>query len=501
MYLFNQARRALPSSARRELATSDPHDWRLPTAYAASKPGGKQTLVPSPDIIVNAFIPIEPRDGDLQTALAYPDVSHAAVHLALLECFRHLRLSAAEQFDIEIHKPPEYQEKQPDEAPAATTRLTESQRWDLLVRLAIDRFAAWWANIDSVLNHASSYAHRAGSRVPVQLTRDYLPPLDVLLVWYAFMLNGDAYSAMCYEREQQCPRISLLCFPWPAIRDAIDMHTMRYTISPAAQKLFSTLSDQEADILRYLQSPPAFTDPDAVPLGVDLFAEVNEVQRFVDEAHDLLWIRSPALQGTLTRASAEYTNFQLEGEAASVLADGDESQVPFRIKLLWWTHRLFPRQYKFFLREIGRGEEKYHHRYSTKQGIPFDEEGQDSSVTSQDCCRCWVCERIRDDAPTFSRPLDLPSPDSPPTSGSSSPPPPEVPKYLKPLSKLSLDQFREILDDLGFFYAVESARTEGKALPTRPPTAAEKEAEKAAKKIQDEIGYRTGLYEFSKVMP
>jgi hypothetical protein len=426
-------------------------------------------------------------------------VSHLAVHLALLECFRNLRLSTAEQFDIEIHKPPEYQEKQPDEAPAATTRLTESQRWDLLVRLAIDRFAAWWANIDSVLNHASSYAHRAGSRVPVQLTKNYLPPLDVLLVWYAFMLNGDAYSAMCYEREQQCPRISLLCFPWPAIRDAIDMHTMQYTISPAARRLFSTLSKQEADILQYLETPPAFTDPDAVPLGVDLSAEVNLVQHFVDESHALLWIRSPALQGTLTRATAEYFDFQLEGEAARITAQGNESEVPFRIKLVWWTHRLFPRQYKWFLLEIGQSEEKYHHRHSTKQGLPGEDgDGESSSRNTGDCCRCWICERIRDDVPSFSRPLTLPSPPGSPSPSGSSPPPAEVPKYLKPLSKLSSEQFREILHDVGFYNAVELARTEGRALPTRPPTAAEREAEKAAKKLQDEIGYRNGPYDFSK---
>lgn len=492
MYLFNQVRRALPSA--RDLAKVEPHDWRLPAAsvYSPSRPGGRQTLIPHPQLLANAFIPGEPRPGDLTTALAYPDTSHVAVHLALLECFRHLRLGAV-GLDVEVDHPPEYEEKPSAESAAAKTRLDdEDQRWDLLLRLAADRFAAWWSNIDSVLNHASVYTHHAGDRVAVQLAKDYIPPLDVILVWYAFMLNGDAYAAMCREREAQSPRITKLCFPWPAIRDSIDVDTMRFKLSSPAQILFSTLSGQSADIFEYLEGPPAFADPDALPAGIDLFAEVKKQEGFIDEAHSLLWIRAPSLRGSLTRAIEDYFDFQLSGTATSNI----EVDLPFGINLVWRTHLLFPRQYGWFLQEIGSGEDE---KGATRGSGGFDTEY--GEVVSRGCY-CWVCERVRDDVPDFVHPPASDSPALTPSSSSSSlTPSSPPPDHQTQLSSLKSDQIRQIVDDLGFYSAVEQARREGKPLPTRPPTDAEKEAEKASRDRQADLGFRPGLDEFFEILP
>lgn len=476
MNLIQHVRRALPSSVR-DLARTDPHDWRLPpaSAYAPSRSGATRptTLVPSPQLLANAFIPLESRPDDLQTALAYPDTSHIAVHLALIECFRHLRLTAVAGLDVEVDHPPEYEEKpssSTEEGGASgRTRLNcEVQRWDLLIRLATDRFMAWWSNIDSVLNHASVYTHHAGARVPVQLSKDYIPPLDVILVWYAFMLNGDAYANMCREREIQSPRVPRLCFPWPAIRDSIDLDTMHLRLSNAAQTLFSTLSGQSADIFKYLEEPPAFADPDVLPPGLDLFAEVKKQEAFFNDSHKLLWIRAPSLKGTLTRATEDYFDFQLSGIATSNM----EHDLPFGIDLVWRTHQLFPRQYDLFLREIGIGEDE---KGDTRATGGLDIEYGD--VVNRGC-QCWVCERVRDDVPDFVRPVSATSPSSSPTSSSSSPPstpPPPPPEWMAPLASLKSDQIRQILDDLGFYNAVYEARRQGRSLPTRPPTDTERD--------------------------
>lgn len=495
MYLFNQVRRALPSA--RDLARVEPHDWRLPSAsvYPPSKPGGggggRPTLVPNPQLLANAFIPSEPTPGDLTAALAYPDASHVAVHLALLECFRHLRLDAV-RLDVEVDHPPEYEEKPSGEGAAKKRLNDEDQRWDLLLRLAIDRFAAWWSNIDSVLNHASVYTHRAGNRVAVQLAKDYIPPLDVILVWYAFMLNKDAYATMCQEREAQSPRILKLCFPWIAIRDSIDLETMRFSLSSPAGILFSTLSGQSADIFEYLQAPPAFADPEALPAGIDLFAEVKKQESFINEAHSLLWIRAPSLRGTLARATQDYLDFQLSGTATSNI----EVDLPFGINLVWRTHQLFPSQYDAFLREIGSGDDK---KGAMRATGGFDTEY--SEVVSRGCY-CWVCERIRDDIPDFEHPLSSASPRSTPFSSSSSlSPSSPPPNHQTQLSSLKSDQIRQIIDDLGFYSAVEQARKQGNPLPTRPPTEAEREAERMAKERQAELGFRPGLGEYFEIMP
>ncbi|EEU33460.1 uncharacterized protein NECHADRAFT_98456 [Fusarium vanettenii 77-13-4] len=333
-------------------------------------------------VFANALIPSEPNVGNLETALAYPDVSHAAVYLALLEYFRNLWLSAS-ALDIE------------------------------------------WTNINDVLNHAAVYAHHASDRVAVQLAKDYLPPLDVLLVWYAFMLDTDAYRAAyhaaCRDREPHVPpRIQKLCFPWPAIRDVIDIEKIQFSLPRAAQTLFLTLSGQSADILTYLKSPPAYIKSGTLPFEVNLTAEVKKHKKFINEAHGLLWIRAPALNRSLARASSSALRSLTLGPGA------------------------------------------------TDPGL-----------------------RIRDDIPIF---IHIP----PPYTSSSSADPPAA--MQGQLSSLSPGQLRQIQDDLGFYNAVKSARRRSEPLPTRPPIAAEKDAERIAKEKQKEARYLPGLNEYIKVL-
>ncbi|KAM4056070.1 hypothetical protein HRG_002993 [Hirsutella rhossiliensis] len=231
MSLLRRAKLALSGKQ----AHVDPHCWRLPSSYSTTTKGRNPTVIPDPSIFANAHVPNHTVTGDEEALHLYPDTGHAALHLALLECFHKLRLSAREL------------------------------AWTLLLRVAVDRFMAWWSSVDLVLQHASAYSHRAGPEAAVQLTKEYLPPLDVLLVWYAFMLNVDAYLAACRARERQVPGLQSLSFPWLAIRDAIDFDTMSFHLPRGAQTLFSTLSGQRADILTYLESPPAYSDKRPMP--------------------------------------------------------------------------------------------------------------------------------------------------------------------------------------------------------------------------------------------
>ncbi|KAK7402710.1 hypothetical protein QQX98_011532 [Neonectria punicea] len=467
----------------KDQADADPHSWKLPapSGYSEPKPGGKQTVIPDPAVFANAFIPAEPTPGSLETVLVYPDASHAAVHLALLECFRNLRISAS-ALDVKIVQPPSYNEVR---GLPQSQRLPESQRWDLLVKLAVTRFTAWWSNIDLVLNHAKAYSHRAGNQVALQLTKDYLPPLDVLLVWYSFMLSPDAYGAACRAHPGDVPRLQKLCFPWPAVRQVIDMDKMEFSLPRAAQSLFTNMSSQSCDILTYLESPPAYTDAGNVRFETDLFREVKKHEIFIDESHGLLWIRSPAIQGSLARASLDYLDFQL-GEPTAVESNALEHK-SFGVKLFWRTHRLFPRQYEAFLNEAGNIQ------------APPTHDSKDSKLDAGDSyarigqCRCWTCERIRDFLPTFVY-ATLPA-----SSSSTAATTPHT--VQQQLASLSSDQLLQIQDDLGFYHAVESARRRKVPLPTRPPTAAEKEAERIAKERQNEVGYLPGLNEYLEILP
>ncbi|CEI63104.1 hypothetical protein FVEN_g348 [Fusarium venenatum] len=467
-------------------STIDPHQWKLPSTYVTS--GAGPTTIPDPKVFANVFsIPTEFESVGVETLLAYPDASHAAVHLALLECFRNLRASAR-ALDVSVVQPPSYNEKSTAKSSAETAPLPESQRWDFLIKLAVTRFMAWWDNIDMVLNHASVYSHHAGSHVALQLTKDYLPPLDILLVWYSLMLNTSAYDAACEAHDGNAARLKNLCFPWPAVRDVIDMDKMEYELPRAAQNLFRNLSSQSCDILTYLDSPPAYTDPGKLLFKTDLFSEVKKHDSFINESHQRLWIRSPALHGSLGRAGGEYLDFHLR-EPNAVEEDMLES-LSFGVQLFWKTHRLFPRQYKAFLVEIKKNKAEP----NSKDDLKIILDGEDEPLESSQCCCCWICERIRDDVSEFYHTQSSTSPYSPSTAA-----PPDT--VQKQLSSLSSEQLRQIQDDLGFYLAVEDARKRKVPLPTRPPTAAEKDADKIAKQRQKEIGYLPGLNEYVEVLP
>ncbi|KAJ4148333.1 hypothetical protein LMH87_002809 [Akanthomyces muscarius] len=208
-------------------ADIDPHDWSLPSSYTTPQSKGTcQTIIPDPHVFSNAGIPRLSDAYVRGSTLQYPDVSHAAAHLALLECFRGLRLNAT-AFDVPVELPPQYVEKPSLARNVRRGFVTQSERWDLLLRLAVTRFGVWWSQIHLVLTHAAAYANHGGSTKQVQLTESYLPPLDVLLVWYAFMLDSSSYAAACRARENDVPGLANLCFPWKAVCAVIDMGTMR----------------------------------------------------------------------------------------------------------------------------------------------------------------------------------------------------------------------------------------------------------------------------------
>ncbi|OAL37122.1 hypothetical protein AYO20_03600 [Fonsecaea nubica] len=518
-------------SAGGDQAQVDPHQWRLPSSYStSSKPGTRETVIPNPRIFRNAFVPNEPTAARIgaDTSLVYPDVSHAAVHLALLESFQRLRLSAASRLDdvevVEDQPPPAFSEdekrdvlreqQQQQHRPPTSTKLPEPERWDLLIRLAITRFTAWWMNMDRILYHATAFTHHAGTHAGVQLTKDYLPPLDVLLVWYAFMLDEESYTTACSYQETPTARIGDLCFPWPAIRDALDLDSLAYRITRPAENLFATLTSQSADILTYLEGPPAYVECPELPVDIDLFGQVKRCERFMDEAHRLLWIRSPSLQGSLERAFLQYLERQLSptpisSVATAAAAAQDDFPLPFGVELVWKTHRLYPRLYRLFRQEIVPAPtptptDTKSPRISTAaewlggSDVPERSSRQPSSSKEYDECYCWTCERIRDDIPTFSYTAATQSRSS---SSSSSSRATAAASPLSPLSTLSPTQIRSIQDDLGFHLAVERARARHSPLPTRPPTAAEKAAERLEAKKQAEVGRLPGLNEYLVTMP
>lgn len=477
MPLFRRGRSPLSG------AQVDPHDWTLPSSYTTSpsKSGGYQIPIPDPTVFSNAEIPRLSNSGLPDSTLTIPDPSHAAVHLALLECFHGLRLSAT-ALDVPAELPPQYEEKN-DNTSGSRAPATQSERWDVLLRLAVTRFGVWWSQIHLVLTHAAAYANRGGSKTQIQLTEPYLPPLDVLLVWYAFILDSDSYTSACRARQSEVPALPFLCFPWKAVCAVIDMETMMFELPRGAQTLFHTLSGQSADILTYLRDPPAYTEETSPLLPVDLVAEVKKHESLFDEAHSLLWIRSPALRGSLERASAEFECVKAQ------LAGNPAAEPSFGVRLFWMTFQLFPSVYEAF---VHRSNAPGYHENESSDGNDKCKESHLAPSEPSSHCVCWTCERIRDDLPHFTRPKGSIIEKTSSSSSSSA-------GMFQQLSSLSAEQLRQIQDDLGFHRAVEKARSCGQTLPSRPLTDAQKQKLKLAKQRQEAVGYLPGVDEFAEL--
>ncbi|KPI42478.1 E3 ubiquitin-protein ligase RNF14 [Cyphellophora attinorum] len=477
MAIFSRVRSKLSATQ----PAGDPHEWKA-KEYSSSASTDRVTTIPSIAQLRNAFIPGATYSSPKE-AFNYPDSSHAAVHLCLLECFRNLRLNAI-RLDLQSYKLPSYSESHASgpEAELHDERLPDSVHWDVLVQLAATRFTTWWSNIESVLQHAAMYVIRDGIRSGVQLSANYLPPLDVLMVWYALMLDHGEYSRACHKAANTA--LTNLCFPWPAIRDVIDRESMRYVLPQAAQNLFKTISDQEADILNYLDTPPAYSESVVSPFNVDLVTQVHLQQPFVDDSHDFLWIRSPGLRGSLARSSLAY----LQAQSLGCLDDIAYENLPYGVNLMWRTHRLFPARYSASRNIDFQSPIPFTADLKTTRSSETSTSSTSGSISRTqsidlDVCICWTCERLRDYALAWVYDRSTKAFD------------------LTALQSMSAENIRQVQDDVGFYRTVESSRRAGLPLPTRPPTSTEKEAERLEAKKGKDAGVLPGIGEYIEILP
>ncbi|KAH8689422.1 hypothetical protein BGW36DRAFT_308446 [Talaromyces proteolyticus] len=99
--------------------------------------------------------------------------------------------------------------------------------WQVYVSRAVDRFTRWWMGVPRYNNPPTVMSLKAFDMDPlklddgirVTLTREELPPLDVLMVWHTFMLNPRAYLEDCFRQARM--NLWATPFPWDLINDCI----------------------------------------------------------------------------------------------------------------------------------------------------------------------------------------------------------------------------------------------------------------------------------------
>ncbi|KAM0499709.1 hypothetical protein ACHAP8_005316 [Fusarium lateritium] len=346
-----------------------------------------------------------------------PTPSQCAVHLELLEVFHALRIKVLDSkaldqaFDLGGPTKKVYRRKfvkglnkwvnQETTLRDLQWENSQDKKWTFYLGEAVRRFMVWAKDYNASLASGENNRWIDDGNGRVSMAEFlYLPPVDVLMVWHAFLLNPSDFLEYCQTNSlEYLPRVN---FPWTLIHKSIWSHgpirdTWKYDSDtwqvPKGESVFSgnlLHSIIKEDNKRDLDVDDEFR-PDIV---IDLMNNVERQRAFVKKMNAHLWIRSPALQGTLQRAVERYENY-LE---LFRLYPGKMLVPTLDIDLVWHTSQLSPAAYETSMKarcgrfinhddKIGRyqldvGSDETQTIYRTRFGLEYH------------ACLCWECQAI-----------------------------------------------------------------------------------------------------------
>jgi hypothetical protein len=160
-----------------------------------------------------------------------------------------------------------------------------------------------------------------------------------------------------------------------------------------ARNTRARLVGQERKAIRKVMSHYWFNSS---PFGLDLAGAVIRQGTFIDKMHDIDWLHSPALMGTMKRLIIKYARF------FQIMTNNPRNMaVPtLDVDLAWHTHQLNSAEYyRFSVSYAGKyidHDDKVEEvklsdsfawtekKYAELFGEPYSE------------CRCWYCEAVRE---------------------------------------------------------------------------------------------------------
>lgn len=165
----------------------------------------------------------------------FPEVNECIAHLKLLECFYRLRQKIGSTdglFGISNRLVLDVQDN--EDSNALLAKLAE-KRWSIYVARAVDRFEAWVNSLLPEQRPSLERIQRDGERGvltdpnyvrPWQPLMESMPPVDVLMVWHAYMLNPRAYLEDCIRTGRMA--LWNVAVPWRLVAECIDSETFEY---------------------------------------------------------------------------------------------------------------------------------------------------------------------------------------------------------------------------------------------------------------------------------
>ncbi|KAM7183571.1 Protein of unknown function (DUF1399) domain containing protein [Naviculisporaceae sp. PSN 640] len=453
---------------------------KTPTPYKIETKDEKKPIIPELEVFRDDEPPATGRKPSHSGVL--PNVAQCAIHLEFLETLFVLREKILRSDDIDKAMDIQLQRQRKTGFKGDTKELKDTTletrrraKWPKYIELAVIRFLDW----------QESLPKDAGPDIK-------LPPLDVLMVWHAFLLNPLMFHTHCRDKP-----IYNIPFPWEAIHACINnddwsfrhpdrkgsstcdlygllckwkrTHILTTVPDSIAKDLLassfslSSLPHEDslstlarcvdeidpsmenpilllATMARNLRAstnylPPLDTMPPtpstlplvSVPpgpennqstdvpnkpkpettLAKELFDAVLRQNSFIDKMSHHLWIRSPALKGTLRRSIERYSKFlqlqrldtkitgRREGEKKTML-------VPtLDIDLAWHTHQCSGgRAYMMATRTlVGRF---INHDDKIGDGDLADGSAETRRLwrlrfgSEYRTCLCWDCEMLLD---------------------------------------------------------------------------------------------------------
>ncbi|KAJ8130841.1 hypothetical protein O1611_g2791 [Lasiodiplodia mahajangana] len=381
-----------------------------------------------------------------------PTAAECATHLELLQAFRHIRtqIESSTRLDRVFGIKPEprivYRKRRVYKGRKSSwvreeVKLRDNNfekrrevKWPLYLKLAAARFLSWAAVVEEVFF----------SQPPTPSQSLRVPPLDILMVWHAFLLNPKWFQSF---KQSKLKYLSTVPFPWDQIHAAIDSNSRDwpFELSKEDQDWFQEKTGSHPDLLGFLikankssivrnclaihgiksrhlngsrglrlkdipkvyignsnleLAEVKFLDSCRLALGSNdtvksLVEAVERQSAFVDKMEKQLWIRSPAVAGTLSRAIIRYERFLKLFKLYP-----KKMLVPtLDIDLVWHTHQCSPTQYGLIVTEIAGRFIDHNDKLGTITLNPAFENTKAlyriRFAEEYETCLCWDCEALR----------------------------------------------------------------------------------------------------------
>jgi hypothetical protein len=314
-----------------------------------------------------------------------PTIAECATHLELLEVFYVTRqkILVSKEIDNALNIHPNRETKTGKKGDKKTLKDEtfwdrRQEKWKRFLEFACVRFLSWMDGLgpdDTIVTGNEP-------RLP-----KHLPPLDILMVWHSALLNPILFYQTCGKRL-----IWRIRFPWEAIHAAIKSRDWTFELSEEDTAAYRNRTDLHPDLYQSFceWDPPAisrsyyswearggnrekppipltrFSLQDASYVGrveeplntvnkraiakyCEIFPKIDKElagklrdavirqATFVDKMNAHLWIRSPAVEGTLRRAIDRYTKF------LGILARGKKFTIvpTLDVDLAWHTNQCY----------------------------------------------------------------------------------------------------------------------------------------------------------------